>query len=333
VQLGLALPQYDFSLPGRSADSPLDWSDVADWAAQAEAAGFDSVWLSDHVVWSIEKYGAAPGEYEGYDPIVGLAALARTTANVTLGTLVLAPIRPPTVAAKALSGVDRLSRGRLVVGLGAGWFEPDFALTGQDMPPPAERLDRLREAVEVTRGCFATAPTEPFDYDGRHYHAHGLRNAPGPARPGGPPIWVGGRGPRLAELAADVADGWNTGWGWTPEDYEPRMKAVRNRLEEQGRDPDQFTFSVNLYALVGEDDRDLRARFERLQAQSPKGVLDGMTLHDYRQGRLVGTVEQAAEQLAQWAELQVAHVVVCLGAVPFSSADPDDLDPVVAAGA
>jgi alkanesulfonate monooxygenase SsuD/methylene tetrahydromethanopterin reductase-like flavin-dependent oxidoreductase (luciferase family) len=329
MQLGLALPQYDFSVPGHD---PLDWPTLLHWATTAEAKGITSLWLSDHIVWSIEKYGAAPGNHPGYDPLPTLAALARATTTAKLGTLVLAPIRPPAVTAKILSGIDRLSGGRLIAGLGAGWFEADYELTGQAMPPPGERLQRLSESIDVISGAFERGPTEPFDYTGRYHHVSRLRNVPGPVQRPRPPIWLGGRGPQLVQLAAAKADGWNTCWQMTPEEYAPRVEEVRRHLEAGQRDPDDFTLSLGLYTLVGEDERDLKARFGRLQQHSPKGLLDGMTLADYRRGRLVGTVEQVKEQLARWAELRVGVVIACLGAVPFSVTATDDLDPVVSAG-
>jgi alkanesulfonate monooxygenase SsuD/methylene tetrahydromethanopterin reductase-like flavin-dependent oxidoreductase (luciferase family) len=133
------------------------------------------------------------------------------------------------------------------------------------------------------------------------------------------------------ELAAAKADGWNTCWQWTFEDYRPRAAHARRAVEDAGRDPDEFTLSLGLYTLVGEDEADLKRRFERLKQRSPQGLLDGMTLAQYRHGRLVGTVEQVREQLGGWEEIGVALVVACLGAVPFSVIEPDDLDVVVAA--
>ncbi|HEV7888604.1 MAG TPA: LLM class flavin-dependent oxidoreductase [Acidimicrobiales bacterium] len=330
MHVGLALPQYDFSVPGVD---PLDWDTLVHWATAAEAKGFDSLWLSDHIGWSIDKYGGPPGLFPGFDPIPTLAALARRTTTARLGTLVLAtPVRPPTVAAKALTGIDLVSQGRLTVGLGAGWFEPDYDQTGQVMPPPKERLARLAEAVDVMRGCFAIAPDTPFDYDGRFLRADGLRNKPAPVQQPSPPIWLGGRGPKLVELAAAKADGWNTCWQWTPEDYAPRAAHARQAAAQHGKGPDDFTLSLGLYTLVGEDQKDLERRFERLKATAPSGTISPTTtLADYRLGRLVGTIAEVRQQLQRWADLGVALVIACLGAVPFSVTDPDDLDPVVAA--
>lgn len=309
MQLGLALPQYDgFSAPDKPV---LDWPTLAAYARHAEAVGFDSLWLSDHIVWAIDRYGAAPGDHEGYDPIPALAALARVITKATLGTLVLAtPIRPPTVLAKALTSIDRISNGRLVAGLGAGWFEPDYALTGQDPnPSPGERLARLSEAIDVIKATFRGDGTPP--------------NLPPPVQQPHPPIWVGGKGPRLIKLAAAKSDGWNYCWQASTETYrvlaEPAVAAGIHQ-------------SLGIYTLVGEDERDLEARWRRLRETSPPGVIKPeTTLDEYRLGRLVGTVDQAAEQMHAWQQEGVQTLIACTGAVPFSVTALDDLEVVAAA--
>jgi alkanesulfonate monooxygenase SsuD/methylene tetrahydromethanopterin reductase-like flavin-dependent oxidoreductase (luciferase family) len=320
VQLGLALPQYDFSVPGRHR---LDWPTVVAWAQRAEQEGFDSVWLSDHIVWTIEQYGAPPGYHDSFDPLPTMAALARCTTTVRLGTLVLAaPLRPPSVLAKALTSIDVVSNGRLIAGIGAGGFPADNELAHVDDEPPPVMLDRLEEAIDVMRGCFEVAPTQPFDHHGRFYETHGARNLPPPVQRPRPPIWVGGRGRRTARIAARKADGWNWCWKATPEDYAPRA----NEARDAAADPDAFHLSMALYCLVGEDEADLQKRFERLKQTSPPGVIPpSTTLAEYARERLVGTIEQVREQTARWAELGVQTLIVCLGAVPFSVTDPDDL--------
>ncbi|HEX9968952.1 MAG TPA: LLM class flavin-dependent oxidoreductase [Acidimicrobiales bacterium] len=310
MDLGLALPQFDFSVPG---ETPLSWSSVVSWAQGAESAGFDAVWLADHVFWSIEKYGGPEGTSSAFDPVVALGGLARATSRVRLGTLVLcAPLRPPAVAAKAMATVDLLSGGRVEVGLGAGWYEPEFRAAGIAFESPGRRLAHLAEAVEVFKAMFeggaGQAPCNPR-----------------PAQRPRPPVFVGGRGDRLLELVARHADGWNTGWVMAPDAYRARIEVLERACERVGRDPATVERTLNLYALVGEDEADLRRRYERLRRLAPPGVVDHVSLEQWRTGRLVGTVEQVAEQLAGWSELGVAQVVACLGALPFAVTDVDDL--------
>src|SRR5882762_4436091 len=107
MRFGFALPQYDFSVP---TESPLRWKTVRATAQRAEELGFDSLWVSDHLFLGIEKYGGGPGEYGAFEPIATLAALARETTRVRLGTLVLCEaLRPATVLAKALATLDRVT--------------------------------------------------------------------------------------------------------------------------------------------------------------------------------------------------------------------------------
>jgi alkanesulfonate monooxygenase SsuD/methylene tetrahydromethanopterin reductase-like flavin-dependent oxidoreductase (luciferase family) len=109
------------------------------------------------------------------------------------------------------------------------------------------------------------------------------------------------------------------------------LAVLERACERAGRDPSTVERSLCLYALVGEDEADLRRRFERLQQRTPPGVLDGVTLDEWRRGRLVGTVEQVREQLAEWAEVGVATVVAGVGALPFAVSDVEDLAPLAAA--
>lgn len=324
MDIGLALPQYDFSVPG---ESPLRWETLLGWAERAEALGFDSVWLSDHLFLDISRYGAAPGEHGCFDPLVAFAAIARRTSRVRLGTLTLcAPLRAATVLAKALATLDVVSGGRLTVGVGAGWYEPELEAAGLRLDPPGARLDRLAEHVQVLRGMFGGGP---FSFDGRYERADGARCQPRPIQRPTPPIWVGGKGGRLLALAGAHADGWNTAWIWSPEDWKAKAAVLDAACARAGRDPAAVTRSLGLYALAGEDERDLERRFDRWRELSPPGVLDRTTLAEWRQGRLVGTVEQVGEQVRQWADLGVSSLVLNAGAVPFALAAADDVELLV----
>ena len=322
MDVGLALPQYDHSVAG---EAPLRWESVVSWARRAEACGLSSVWLSDHLFLSLERYGGPRRESFGFEPLVALAGLARRTATVRLGTLVLcSPLRPPAVLAKALATLDVLSSGRLTVGLGAGWFEPEFRVAGVAFEGAGARLQQLAEAVTVLRGAFGGGP---FSFEGRHHRTEGLRARPGPAQRPAPPIWVGGRGERLLAVAARHADGWNDGgWSGTIDEYRRRVAVLERACREAGRDPAGISRSVNRCVLVGEDEADLRRRWERLVATSPPGVLRHATLEGYRAGRLVGTVEQVRAQVAQWEAEGVSTLVVNLGALPFTVTAADDLE-------
>lgn len=323
MRIGVALPQYDFSYPG---ESPLTWPTLSAFARRAEELGFDSLWLSDHLFFDVGKYGGPAEPAGAFEPIVTLAALAREVPRARLGTLVLCEaLRPATVLAKALGTLDRITGGRLDVGMGAGWYEPEYAAIGMDFPAPGVRLARLREAVEIVSALLGP-DGGPCTFDGRYHRADGAINRPTAIQRPRPAVFVGGKGDRLIQLAVDVADGWNTCWVWTPDAYRERLAVVDAACDRAGRDPQTFWRSLGLYALCGEDEADLARRFERLRANTPPGVLDQTTLDEWRVGRLVGTVDQVREQSAIWAGLGVETLILGAGAVPFHVGATDDVD-------
>lgn len=321
MRIGLALPQYDYSVPGHE---PLDIDTVIDHARLAERVGFDSLWCSDHLFLDIAKYGGSDEPRGVFEPIVTLAALAREVPRVRLGTLVLLEaLRPATVLAKQLASLDHVSGGRLDVGLGAGWYEPEYAAIGEVMPSPGVRLARLREAVEIVRGLLGGGPVS---HVGKYHRAEGALNLPPAVQKPAPPVFVGGKGDRLLALAAELADGWNTCWTWTHDDYAERVHVLEQACDAVGRDPATVWRSLGLYALVGEDDNDLNRRFERMRDAYPPGVLGGVSLEEYRKDRLVGTVEQVREQMARWSEMGVETLILGAGPLPFSVTAPDDVE-------
>lgn len=315
MQFGLALPQYDFSVAG---ESPLPWSTTVAWARHAERLGFASVWLADHLFLGIEKYGGPPGHHWGAEPLTGLGALASVTERVRLGSLVLcAGLRPPSIAGKALASLDVVTGGRLVAGVGAGWFEPEYEAAGIDFGTPGSRLRRLEETVRCWKAMWNGADGAP-------------PCNPRPVQSPRPPIWIGGKGDRLLDLVAREADGWNTVWTWTIDDYRRRSAVLDAACERAGRDPATVERSVGLYTLVGEDETDLRRRFERLKEVTPGAGPPG-DLDEWRRGHLVGTVTDVAEQVDAWAHQGVSTLIVGLGALPFAVTTVDDLELVAAA--
>lgn len=320
MRIGLALPQYDYSVPG---ESPLRWETLLTHAQRADELGFDSLWLSDHLFLDIAKYGGSADPHGIYEPLVTLAALARTVTRPRLGTLVACEaLRPASVLAKALATLDRITGGRLDVGLGAGWYPPEYEAVGLDFPPPGQRLARLAEAVEVVRGLLGGGP---FTFDGRYHRAENAVNRPSAQQEPRPPVFVGGKGDRLIQVAVEHADGWNTCWVWTPEAYRDRLDVVERSCEKVGRDPDTVWRSLGLYALAGEDHADVERRFARMCDLMPAGVVP-QALDEWRTGRLVGTVDELRVQREEWDALGVETLVVGAGPLPFSVTTLDDME-------
>jgi alkanesulfonate monooxygenase SsuD/methylene tetrahydromethanopterin reductase-like flavin-dependent oxidoreductase (luciferase family) len=282
------------------------------------------VWLSDHLFLDLGKYGGRSEPEACYDPVVALAALARHVPDVRLGTLVCCEaLRPASVLAKSLASLDRICRGRLDIGLGAGWYEPEYDAVGMEMPGPGRRLDRLAEALAVVQGLLGG---EPFTFHGKYHSAYDAPSLPSAVQRPRPRVFVGGKGDRLLGLVAELADGWNTCWTWTPSGYRERLDVLTRACEGIGRDPSTVWRSLGLYALCGEDERDLARRFERMADDGPPGVLEGVDLAAFRTGRLVGTVEQVREQAAEWETLGIDTLIAGVGAVPFHVTSRDDVE-------
>jgi len=293
MHVGLALPQFDLPAstptqrPGRTG--PVSWSTVQECAQRAEDLGFESLWITD----------------QGLDPLVALGALARVAHRVRLATMALdATCRPAAVVAKALATIDVVSGGRLVVGLG---------IPHEDEPVP------LAEACQVLVGMFGGGP---FSFSGAHVQVVGARCLPLPVQRPHPPIWVCGASDELLDVVARHADGWSASWTWTPEAYRRRLDILDAACDRVGRDPATVTRSVGLCTLVGEDEADLSRRFRRL---SGLDALEGVSLDEWRRGRLVGTVEEVSGQLEEWEALGVDTVVLGVGAAPFSATGVDDM--------
>lgn len=322
MRFGLALPHYDFSLP---TGEPISFARMVQFARLADRVGFDSVWVSDHFFYSLARYGG-PSDLQGsLEPLTALAGLAPLTERVRLGTLVLgAPFRHPAILAKSVTAIDQLSGGRFDLGIGAGWYEDEFRAFGYQFGSVGERFGILEETVEV---LDLLLPGGPVSFEGRHVTLRDAYNHPLPVQRPRPPIWIGAKGgDRALRLAARHADGWNTVWRWTPEDYGKKVRRAREICEEEGRDPATLRLSIGLYTLLGENPHDLVARFRAMQRWMPGGALDGELLDAFMVDTLTGTPEQVLERLAAFAALGVEEVVVSPAALPFAVPDPTILE-------
>ena len=321
MRFGLALPHYDFSFPD---GAPISWERLADWARRAEAMGFDSVWVSDHFFLSLGRYGGpADALYGSVEPLTALAGLATVTERVRLGTLVLGTgFRHPAMVAKSAVTIDLLSGGRLDVGLGAGWYEDEYRALGYEFGSLGRRFSILEESVEVLALLFGEK--EPVSWEGEHFRLDEAYCRPRPVQDPRPPLLLGGKGgPRLLRLVVKRGDGWNTVWAWTPEDYADRARALDELCEREGRDPGSVTRSVGLYTVVGENERDLEARWRGVQAWVPGGAFANADRNEWGVDKLSGTPEQILDRLAAFAALGVDEMIFSIGPLPFAIADEE----------
>ncbi|HEV8403854.1 MAG TPA: TIGR03560 family F420-dependent LLM class oxidoreductase, partial [Candidatus Limnocylindrales bacterium] len=228
VWFGFHLPSYTHpeTPPERLFDR------VVEQAKAAEAAGFDLVTVMDHL-YQIQGIGG-PEEpmLEGWSV---LAALARETTRVRLGTLVTGvTYRNPALLAKQVTTLDTISGGRAILGLGAAWNDVEHAGYGYEFPPVGERMDRLDEALTIARAMFTE---ERPSFTGRYHRIDQAYNVPPPVQPGGPKILVGGAGEqRTLRIAAKHAD--MTHWFSLGLDgVKHKTEVLERYCEEIGRDP------------------------------------------------------------------------------------------------
>ena len=326
MRLGLALPHYDTSLGGRSAN----WPALERVAQIAERSGFSSLWVSDHLFLDWHKYGG-PDERQGsLECWTTSTAVAAATHSVRVGTLTLCnDFRHPALLAKMAATLDRLSGGRLDVGLGAGWYEAEYAAAGLGFDSAATRIRRLGEAVTIVRRLLSG---DELVHRGDHYRLDGAVVRPGPVQDPHPPVWIGGKGDLLLRTAARTADGWNFSWLGDFDLYAERSKIADESCELVGRDPRSLRRSVGAYVLAGSDDADARRRYERLVERTPAGVLQssaggtGVSWDEYRRSRVAGTAAEVADRLASLERFGVEEVIVSLGALPFQIADEEDVE-------
>jgi probable F420-dependent oxidoreductase len=317
MRFGLGLPHYGFSLPD---DDPISFEAIADWARRAERLGFDRVWISDHFFYSFARYGADPTPIAAVEPLTALAGIATTTDRIRLGSLVLgAPFRHPAIVAKMAVTIDRLSNGRVDLGVGAGWLEAEFAAFGYRFGSAAERFDTLEETLRVLR---ALGGGETATLDGPSVSLRGARLVPAPEQPR-IPLWIGGKGgPRMLDLAARHADGWNAAWRWAPVTFGERVADVRAACERNGRDPATLRLSVGLYTLLADSERSFAGLFERGRAAMPGDAMRGESESSWRADTLSGTPAQAIERVRAFEELGVEEIVVAPWVLPFAVPEP-----------
>ena len=269
--------------------------------------------VSDHYVLDLASIGGPPAAGSQLDAMVLLPALAVATNRVRLGTMALSVgFRPPSVLAKAVSSLDRLSNGRFVLGLGAGSDEAEFASAGLRFPPEPERLAQLEEAVvlirEMTSHPRATVA-------GRHFQVDDAPNLP-PATQAPVPILVADHEPGTKKIAARVADIWHVSGGYSPGSYASQAAEFERACGEADRNPDTVRRSLGLVALVGEDEDDLARRFEDWRRLAP-GLVKNASPAEYANRALVGTPGRVQERVEEFRALGVTDLVLSFSPLMF----------------
>jgi F420-dependent oxidoreductase-like protein len=278
----------------------VTWDDWVALARACEAHGVPALFRSDHY----QNLDGADPTRTATDAWATLSALGALTTTLRLGTLVSpATFRHPSVLAKMVATADHISKGRVELGLGAGWHEGEHAAYGFAFAPTRTRMDVLEEQLQIVLGSWGE---DPFSFAGEHYELTDLHAHPKPVQSPHPPIIMGGvAGPRSARMAARYADEYNTVFAGLDEVI-TRRDAIARACEKAGRA--RLPFSLMTGLLVAESEAELRSRAQRLAAKM--GADAGALISDPPTGWIVGTVEPAAEQLRGLREAGL-HRVMC----------------------
>ncbi len=261
------------------------YEDLLRVALAGEDLGFDAFFRSDHYLHMSGDGGPGPS-----DAWTTLAGLARDTRRIRLGTLMTsATFRLPGPLAVTVADVDRMSGGRVELGLGAGWFEAEHHAFGIPFPPVRERFDRLEEQLAVITGLWSAAPGGSYEHDGSHYPVSGSPGLVHPVQEGYVPIIVGGSGSRRTpSLAARYAAEFNVPFA-PVEEVGRLFRQVDRVCEEHGRDPASLVHSAAVTVAVGRDDGTVERRAEAA----------GHDADRLRERGLAGTVEEARERMGE----------------------------------
>ncbi|HZQ27750.1 MAG TPA: LLM class F420-dependent oxidoreductase [Acidimicrobiales bacterium] len=297
-----------FALQGWKMDlAPIDgaaqkWEKVVEMAQRAEELEFDSLWFYDHF-HNVPR----PAHEAVFECWTTLTALSQRTSRIRLGQMVgCNSYRQPSLLAKITSNIDVISGGRLEWGIGAGWYENEYQGYGYDFPEAKVRIGMMKEAVEIVRSMW----TEPeTTYDGRYYRLDQAQCDPKPLQQPRPPILIGGGGEQLTlRVVARLAD--RSNFGGNPEQWAHKAEVLKDHCNDVGRDYDEIEKTWSPEVFIRETEAEVRAAGSRSLWKEP--------FDSWAAGNLVGTPEQVAAKIKQYADMG------CRTFAPWCSDYPSD---------
>jgi alkanesulfonate monooxygenase SsuD/methylene tetrahydromethanopterin reductase-like flavin-dependent oxidoreductase (luciferase family) len=286
IKVGVQLPEIE---------RRVRWPEMADMIRSAEAVGFDSIWFGDHFLYRMEN-GRADGPWDAWSL---LAAAAAITSRVEIGPFVT-PVGfyNPAVLAKKAATVDEISGGRLILGLGAGWNEPEFHSYGV---PFDHRISRFEEAFTIIRTLLQEGA---IDFEGAYYSARDCELVPR-SRQGGPPIMIGSVGERMLQITLPYVRAWNV-WYSDTGNSPSGVAALRERVAQ-------------VCARVGRDPASVDATMAVLvQLEGGHGRRMG-EYTDHASAPLLGEPESVARELRAYAAAGASHVQLVLDPITTES--------------
>jgi F420-dependent oxidoreductase-like protein len=298
VKIGVFVPQ-GWRMDLADVPDPVEkYETMSRCALEAERAGFDALFLYDHF-----HTVPTPQLESVFECWTSMAALARDTSTIRLGQMVTCnSYRPPSLLAKMASGIDVMSRGRLILGIGAGWYEHEYLAYGYQYPETPERLRMLRESLQVIKAMWID---ERATFDGRYYQVRGAINEPKPVQKPHPPIWIGGSGEKVTlKLVAQYGDGCNVGGDVATVRH--KLDVLREHCETVGRDYGSVLKTMEFYTILG-DAREIDrvvADMARRTGQDESFIRSWHPLH--------GDAERVAGLINEYAEAGIEYFIVNL---------------------
>ena len=282
----------------QTAPERASWPELVKVWKFAEDLGLDSMWTSDHLVTSLFQDELETDVFDGW---TALAGLATQTHRVRMGVMITGnPYRHPGQLARIATTIDHMSEGRLIMGIGAGWFKLEQEMYGIEFRSPAERVHRMGEAIEVFKALWTQGRA---NYQGKYYQLKDAISEPKPVQKPHIPIWVGGWGEQLTlKYCARHADGWNLTGG--PLSLPAKVEALRRHCEAEGRDFDDIEKSVMHMRLIVDDDPDRTRRIIEATAKRR-----GTTYEDTRGQYMIGSTEEMRDNLGKLIDLGFTHFV------------------------
>jgi probable F420-dependent oxidoreductase len=306
MRLGMSLP---IGVGALGDGKPVPWTTLRDMAKEAEAVGFDAVMAPDHLLFrrspptNVPPVDMPEGKTRGiWEVWTILSAVAEVTRRVHLGTLVACTgFRNPALLAKMAETLDEISSGRVLLGLGAGWHQPEYEAFGF---PFDHRVSRFEEALQIIVPLLRHGRV---DFQGQYYQAQACEIVPRGPRPNGPPIFIGAQGPRMLRLVARFADSFDADYQTAPTGALERLTALEKACHEIGRDPR----SIGRMAAT-------RIAFANpggpstFQAGAPQDGVARFDLAGMRFSARLGSADELAAHVQAFAAIGIEHLTVAI---------------------
>lgn len=270
-----------------------NWDTFLTIARKAEQLGYDSVWVSDHFI-------SPDGRPRGLETWTVLSALASSTRRIRLGSYVLCnQFRHPSLLARMVSTLDEISKGRLELGIGAGWSKDEHTAFGFSWNKHSTRIERLRETIEIIKKLWTE---DHVSYDGQHYQLRDATLEPKPFQKPYPNVWVGGNSKAIRKVVAEASDGWIPVLP-TPKQLAEGTVQIKEEMKRIGRNPQTLhvAYGGSGCALIAEEEESVRKLAEPLTRSMGKPFEESACL--------IGTPKQCIQKIESYQKAGAQEIV------------------------